>query len=258
MAAAFALALCDPSAKCKAVERLKIAAAGGELSVEPLAVVEMGSEPGRPAHPTLVHPSRVARRRLGTLTGRIALLHALAHIEFNAINLALDAAARFPGLPEQYYYDWIKVAGEEAYHFSLLCERLAAVDQTYGALSAHDGLWEVAEKTRHDVLARMAVVPRVLEARGLDVTPGLQNRLRAVGDEATVAVLEVIFQDEIRHVAIGNHWFYFLCRTRSLDPRATFLTFCADLGISTPHPPFNMPARKAAGFDADELIALEK
>jgi uncharacterized ferritin-like protein (DUF455 family) len=211
------------------------------------------ARPGRPLYPELVHPARVPRRGLGTSGGRIALLHALAHIEFNAIDLALDAAVRFPGLPAAYYDDWLRVAREEAEHFNLLTDRLADLGAAYGDLPAHDGLWEAAVKTAGDCLARMALVPRVLEARGLDVTPGIQRRLRAVGDDAAAAVLDIILRDEIGHVAVANRWYAYLCAERGLDPSATFRRLCDEHGIPLPHPPFNRPARLAAGFDPAEL-----
>lgn len=254
-AAAQAFALADPAAKCASVAALQTAAAQGALSLDTAHIFTTHQEPGRPARPLLIHPAKVPRRRLGTPAGRTALIHALAHIEFNAINLALDAIARFPDLPEAYYFDWLKVAGEEAHHFDLLVARLMDFGHGYGDFPAHDGLWEVAAKTCHDVLARMALVPRILEARGLDVTPGLQARLQAVGDVASAAILEIVLRDEINHVAIGNHWFTFLCRQRGCVPPATFLTLCETHAIKPPHPPFNVPARRAAGFDDDELSA---
>ncbi len=255
-AAAEAFALADPAAKCATVAALQRAAAQRVLSVDPAHMFNSHQQPGRPARPVLIHPARVPRRRLGTPAGRAALIHALAHIEFNAINLALDAIARFPALPEAYYFDWLKVAAEEAHHFELLVARLADFGHGYGDFSAHDGLWEVAAKTRHDPLDRMALVPRILEARGLDVTPGLQARLQAVGDAETAAILAIVLRDEIGHVAIGNQWFTFLCHQRGCAPHATFLALCKTHAIKLPHPPFNLPARRAAGFDDEELSAL--
>jgi uncharacterized ferritin-like protein (DUF455 family) len=199
----------------------------------------------------------VARRAAGSPEGRAALLHAIAHIEFNAINLALDAVWRFGGMPEAYYRDWLRVAVEEALHFSLLCERLAAHGARYGDFPAHDGLWEMAEKTAADVLARMALVPRTLEARGLDASPAIRAKLAAAGDEASARVIDVILRDEIGHVAIGNRWFRFLCTLRGLDVRRAY----ADLSTVHRAPrlrgPFNLAARRAAGFDEDELRALD-
>ena len=215
------------------------------------------SMPGRPAKPELVHPKQVKQRKLTTLEGRRALLHAVAHIEFNAINLALDAVYRFRDLPEAYYGDWLQVAAEEAYHFSLLRERLRQLDCTYGELPAHNGLWEQACKTDHDVLIRMALVPRVLEARGLDVTPGMMQRLREVGDEPTIAILEIILRDEIGHVRIGSHWFHYCCAQRGLEPEATFRQLIREVLQGPLRGPFYTEARLQAGFSAYEQAQLE-
>jgi uncharacterized ferritin-like protein (DUF455 family) len=213
--------------------------------------------PGRPARPPLVHHSRLAARKLGTPAGRAAFLHALAHIEFNAINLAWDAVCRFRGLPGDFYRDWAQVAGEEALHFDLLCGRLRELDHAYGDFPAHDGLWEMAEKTAHDPLVRMALVPRVLEARGLDVTPGMIRRLEQVGDAGSVRVLERILADEIGHVAIGSHWYKYLCRQRGLDPVQTFRRLWREYGLGPVRKPLNRAARHQAGFDAVEMTLLE-
>lgn len=248
-AARAAYAETDPAAKCAAVAALPPVQAA-------LAVVNVATgAPGRPPRPDLVHPSAVPRRGLGSQAGRAALVHAVAHIEFNAINLALDAALRFPDLPQAYYSDWRSVAIDEARHFEMLVGRLGALDHSYGDLPAHNGLWEAAEKTAHDVLARMACVPRVLEARGLDVTPGMIARLDRAGDAATVAVLRVILDEEVRHVAIGSHWFRYLCTQRQLAPEPTFATLLREHAMKL-RPPFNIPARRTAGFSREELDAL--
>lgn len=254
-AAAAALAEAEPAAKCAAVAALWEAAQCG-LQPAPALACLAPAVPGRPPRPLLVHPSRVAKRGLGTRAGRAALVHALAHIEFNAINLALDAVARFGGLPADFYTDWLSVATEEARHFGLLVTRLAELDCAYGDLPAHDGLWEAALKTREDPLARMALVPRILEARGLDVTPGLQARLCKNGDPDTAALLDVILRDEIRHVAIGNRWFDWLCAARGVEPLPTFRALCEAQGVGPPHPPLNVAARRAAGFPEAELSAM--
>jgi uncharacterized ferritin-like protein (DUF455 family) len=248
------LVTADPAIKLDLLQIL--ANRADDLVVDSNASMASPELPGRPARPVLVHPARVPRRRFGTPAGRMALVHALAHIEFNAINLALDAAVRFSGLPAAYYRDWLHVACEEAHHFKLLIAHLASQGSYYGEFPAHDGLWEAAFKTRDDVLARMALVPRILEARGLDVTPGIQDRLRAVGDVALVEILDVVLRDEIGHVAIGNHWYDSLCAARGLDPALTFRRLCADYAVKLPHPPFNIPARCAAGFEMSELTAL--
>jgi len=208
--------------------------------------------PGRPVRPELVNPRDVAFRGLGTAEGRAAMVHAVAHIEFNAVNLALDAALRFPGLPSAYYADWISVAQDEARHFAMLSDRLAQLGHAYGDFSAHNGLWEAAEKTAHDPLVRMALVPRVLEARGLDVTPNMIRRLKEVGDTATAAVLGVILEEEVRHVAIGTHWYRYLCNLRGMDPVAKFRELIAEHRVRLQRP-FNADARARAGFDAAEL-----
>ncbi len=178
--------------------------------------------PGRPDTPDLLNQSKLKQRNLGSDLGRATLVHAILHIEFNAINLALDAIYRFRDMPEEYYSDWLKVAVEEAYHFSLLEKRLDDLGYFYGDFPAHNGLWEMVLRTDHDVLIRMALVPRVLEARGLDVTPGMIERLLKAGDNDTVEILRVILRDEIGHVAIGSRWFKFCCKNKGLNPEANF------------------------------------
>jgi len=184
-----------------------------------------GVLPGRPARPALVAATDVPRRSPFTADGLAAMVHAVAHIEFNAINLALDAVWRFPGMPAAYYRDWLQVAAEEAVHFGLLAAQLRDLGHSYGDFPAHDGLWDMCGRTAGDVLARMALVPRTLEARGLDASPPMQDRLRQVGSPAalrTVDILEVILRDEIGHVAIGNHWYRWLCAQAGLDPVAHY------------------------------------
>lgn len=234
------------------------------LCVESLAItpatedVEAIIVPGRPDKPVLVHPGDVARRKLTTAAGRIALIHAICHIEFNAINLALDACYRFQSLPRDYYLDWIRVALEEAKHFSLLCDRLSELGCEYGAYSAHNGLWEMAVKTQHSLVERMALVPRVLEARGLDVTPGMIERLNAVGDTETVAILEIILRDEIGHVETGSKWFRYACEQENLEPENTFVSLLKKYNITTGKGPLHVDARKKAGFHPLELNALSE
>ena len=212
-----------------------------------------GALPGRPALPRLVPAAQVPRRSPFTLAGRAALLHAICHIEFNAINLALDAVWRFAGMPEQYYLDWLQVAGEEALHFSLLQAHLQSLGHDYGDFDAHDGLWQMTEATRADIVARMALVPRTLEARGLDATPPIQAKLRQAGDHAAVAILDIILRDEIGHVAIGNHWYRWLCARDRLDAEALYPTLVARYAAPRLRPPFNRAARLAAGFSEQEL-----
>ena len=212
--------------------------------------------PGRPEKPGLVSPLHVPRRRLGSRGGRAALIHALAHIEFNAINLALDAAHRFAGMPADYYRDWLRVAAEEAYHFELLSRHLETLDHTYGDLSAHDGLWEMALKTAHDPMVRMALVPRVLEARGLDATPAISRKLQEIGDARAVEILAIIERDEVGHVAIGSRWFACLCEQRGLEPAKTFRQLLVEYDAPPLRPPFNIEARRQGGFSEMELAWL--
>jgi uncharacterized ferritin-like protein (DUF455 family) len=211
--------------------------------------------PGRPQTPALVPPNQLVQRKLNTLEGRAALIHAVAHIEFNAINLAWDAVYRFSGMPADYYRDWASVAADEARHFQMLSTRLAELGYRYGDFPAHDGLWQMACETAHDAMVRMALVPRVLEARGLDVTPGMIERLRRVGDPATIAVLEVILREEVRHVAVGSRWFATICAQRGLQPHATFIALLQTYAVAL-RLPFNVAARLQAGFDPAELDAL--
>jgi len=248
-----ALQVADPAAKVAAVRALQ----SGPFTVDPTrALVPSAPLPGRPIRPRLVDPAAVPRRSPFTLEGRAALLHAVAHIEFNAINLALDAVWRFPGLPEAYYRDWLRVAAEEAAHFTLLAAHLQTLGHGYGDFDAHDGLWAMTEKTAGDLTARMALVPRTLEARGLDATPPMQARLRKAGDLRAVAILDVILRDEIGHVAIGNRWYRWCCGREGLDPLAHYPLLARRYGAPRLKPPFNLDARAAAGFSADELAAL--
>jgi len=212
--------------------------------------------PGRPPRPRLVPAQTLPRRSPFTTAGRAALLHAVAHIEFNAINLALDAVWRFPGMPPAFYADWQRVAGEESLHFTLLAEHLHSLGHEYGDFDAHDGLWAMVEKTAGDIVARMALVPRTLEARGLDATPPMQARLAKAGDSRAVEILDVILRDEVGHVAIGNRWYRWLCNRDGLDPVAHYALLAARHGAPRLRPPFNHDARRAAGFSDAEIAAL--
>ncbi len=225
------------------------------------------AQPGRPKRPLLTHPAKVPRRSPLTLDGRAAMIHAIAHIEFNAINLALDALWRFDGMPDAFYQDWALVAKEEAYHFSLLREHLRRMDVTpdgtprwdYGSFEAHDNLWAMCDQTRHDVVARMALVPRTLEARGLDATPQIQAKLRQIGTPdalRAVDILDIILRDEIGHVAIGNHWYHWLCTRDRLEPMAHYAVLTERFKAPRLKPPFNESARLRAGFTAHELREL--
>lgn len=229
----------------------------GQLSLSHIGEPQSTVEPGRPVKPDLVAPGNVPKRRLGTKAGFIALIHAVTHIEFNAINLAWDAIYRFRDMPQQFYSDWVQVAVEEAYHFELLRQRLNELGNDYGNLPAHNGLWEMAVQTAFDPMVRMALVPRVLEARGLDVTPGMIGRLHQAGDEKTAAILEIILQDEIGHVKIGSYWFKYCCAQRGLDSEHTFRELINRFFTGQFGGPFHYEARQEAGFTAAELAALE-
>lgn len=252
------LALTGPEEKCEAVVAFDAAVARGVFAWDPETPVPPVDRPGHPFQPELVDPARVPRRRLGTEAGRIALAHAVAHIEFNAINLALDAVARFRGMPADYYRDWLSVAADEARHFRLMAARLQALGSFYGALPAHDGLWDMARETADACLVRMALVPRVLEARGLDVTPGMIERLRATGDDATADALVVILREEVRHVAIGSRWFRWCCREEGLEPDAAFRDVLGSRYRGIVRGPLNLSARTAAGFSVAELDWLAR
>ncbi len=249
------LAISQPAEKCAAVEDLYNSVAGIAVELEGAAVLPI-ADPGRPERPELIHPGKVPRRRLGSEAGRAVLVHAIAHIEFNAINLALDAAYRFRDFPADYYSDWLSVAWDEVRHFRLLTVRLRDMGYAYGDFPAHNGLWEMAVKTSLDPMVRMALVPRVLEARGLDVTPGMMDRLTAVGDLQTVAVLEIILEEEVRHVAIGTRWFNYCCQQRGLDSELTFRQLLKEY-YGKLRGPFNIQARLQAGFTRAELDALD-
>jgi len=213
--------------------------------------------PGRPDKPELVQPRELPRRGLNTLEGRATLLHAICHIEFNAINLALDAIYRFRNMPTQYYFDWLKVAKEEAEHFSLLNDYINDLGFSYGQFPAHNGLWEMAVDTEHDVLIRMALVPRVLEARGLDVTPGIMKKFESVNDTRANEILTVIQREEVGHVEIGSHWFRYCCEQRNVDCDETFRNLLQQYLKSGIKKPINVEARLKAGFSQKELDYFE-
>jgi uncharacterized ferritin-like protein (DUF455 family) len=261
MLALHALCLSDPQAKVDAAHALQAASAAG-LRIDPqeaLVVPAGHALPGRPQQPALIRPMEVPHRSPFTPEGLAALLHAVAHIEFNAINLALDAAWRFADMPEDFYRDWLRVADEEATHFGLLRDHLQSLGHDYGDFPAHDGLWEMCVKTQDDVTARMALVPRTLEARGLDATPLIQARLRKVGTAAAlraVEILDIILRDEIGHVAVGNRWYGWLCAQQGLEPLAHYRVLARQHAAPRLKPPFNDSARRAAGFTETELADL--
>lgn len=228
-----------------------------ELSLQPCSPILKIETPGRPVKPELVPPRELDRRKVNTAIGHAALIHSICHIEFNAINLAWDAAYRFQDMPKQYYDDWVKVAKEETYHFELLSEHLISLGYVYGDFSAHNGLWETAVATAHDPMVRMALVPRVLEARGLDVTPGIVRKLKGIGDDRAVEILAIIHSDEIGHVEIGSRWFRYLCEQRELNSEEVFKDLINEYMKGILRGPFDHEVRKRAGFTEEELLFLE-
>jgi uncharacterized ferritin-like protein (DUF455 family) len=247
----------EPAAKAAQARALWDAFTAGEIGLAAdIDLAEPTGLPGRPDRPPLVTATRVPHRSPFTVAGRAALLHAICHIEFNAINLALDAVWRFAGMPAAFYADWLRVAAEEALHFTLLREHLQSLGHDYGDFEAHDGLWTMTEKTAHDIVARMALVPRTLEARGLDATPPLQAKLGKAGDLRAVEILDVILRDEVGHVAIGNHWYRWLCERDGLDALALYPELATRYAAPRLRPPLNLMARRAAGFTEDELDRL--
>jgi len=213
---------------------------------------------GVPAKVEMVDPKFVKRRSVQTLHGKAALIHAILHIEYNAINIALDALYRFRDMPIEYYRDWLQVAVEEAYHYHLLEQYLSELGYQYGDFPAHGGLWEMVQKTAYDVMVRMALVPRLLEARGLDVTPEIAKRLKAAGDEKAFEILQIIFHDELGHVAVGNRWYHYLCQQRKIDPLQTFQALLEKHAPTYLRRPFSIEARKKAGFQDSELELIHQ
>ena len=246
----------DPDNKVRQVADLYTQWQAGELEYSIDSPIQAIKVAGRPPLPQLVPAREVPKRSLQIIEGRLALAHAITHIEFNAINLALDAVYRFRGLPKRYYADWLQVAAEEARHFVLLRDLLRARGIDYGSYPAHDGLWDAARRTAHDLVARMALVPRVLEARGLDVTPGMINKLSSLGDHEFAKNLRIIYQEEIGHVRIGNRWFRFACEQKNLEPRETFKQMLQKYLVGKPRGPFNEQGRYEAGFTEDDLADL--
>jgi uncharacterized ferritin-like protein (DUF455 family) len=255
-AALHCLTVCDPEEKVKVTRNVAQLWKAGCLRADFTASC-LPDIPGRPMRPPLVTPRELPRRKLTSAVGRAALIHAVTHIEFNAINLAWDAVCRFHELPKAFYDDWVQVALEEAYHFCLLCAHLHSLGYEYGDFPAHNGLWEMAQKTAYDPLVRMALVPRVLEARGLDVTPGMMERLRQAGDLRAMSILAIILRDEVRHVAIGSHWFHYLCKLRNLNPETTFFHLVTRYFKGETRGPLHREARLRAGFSEAELQMLE-
>lgn len=247
----------DPDRKCALADALHADWREERLALDPDVDLPDAVEAGRPQRPELVEARGLSKRGAGTAEGRAALVHAVAHIEFNAINLACDAVYRFRNLPEAFYGDWIRVAAEEAHHFRLLRDRLRELGHDYGDFPAHRGLWDMAQRTAGDVLARLALVPRVLEARGLDVTPGIMERLRRAGDDRTADLLVIILRDEIGHVAAGSRWFRYLCAERGLEPEAAYFELLERFLRGELRCPLHLSARREAGFSESELARLQ-
>ncbi len=263
-AALSVLMTADPATKAACARRVAADWRAGVLALPACGAPGLAPDrPARPDKPVLAPPSSVPKRKLGSQAGRFALLHAVAHIEFNAIDLAFDLVARFGGdarIPAcdrpAFISDWIGVGDDEARHFGLLTDRLAALGGGYGDLNAHDGLWSAAEATKDDLPARLAIAPMVLEARGLDVTPVMITRLRAAGDEASAGALEIIYSEEVAHVAAGRRWFDALASAEGHDPRARFQTLVRQYFRGALKPPFNIPARDRANLPEDWYAPL--
>jgi uncharacterized ferritin-like protein (DUF455 family) len=248
----------DARRKCERVAALRQQWRQDRLALEPGSTVLDIDDPGRPERPVLVDPRDLPRRSFASPEGRIRLLHAFAHIEFNAVNIALDAVYRFRDLGEEFIDDWLGIAAEEAAHFELLDSELGRRGSGYGEYPAHAGLWDMVCRTRTDPLHRMALVPRVMEARGLDVSPGMIEKFGQFGDTGAARILTLIYRDEIGHVSIGNRWFERLCNDRAVDPVTTFRELIGIYLGGNLRGPFNREARIAAGFGVDELEALEQ
>ena len=219
-------------------------------------IADPGGIPGRSPHPILVSHTSLKAKPLNTPEGKALLLHAIAHIELNAIDLALDVVWRFSGMPEDFYRDWVRIAKEEAKHFLLLQGHLTGMGFDYGPFPAHNSLWDMAERTKGDILARIGLVPRTMEARGLDASPGVKNKLVSAGDMAAARILDIILEDEIGHVAAGNRWYRFVCQQRGLDPVATYRNLIQQYDAPKLKSPYNLEARRLAGFDEEELNDL--
>ncbi|MBC7203261.1 MAG: ferritin-like domain-containing protein [Pusillimonas sp.] len=256
VAALKALCLPDPEQKVQAVRAIDNRL-DPMSSQEDLLLPDSAPIPGRPERPVLVGPFKVRQRSVHTEQGRAALIHSLAHIEFNAINLALDIVWRFSKMPHEFYNDWLVVAKEEAYHFSLLTDHLREMGYAYGDFPAHDGLWEMAQRTTDNLLARLALVPRTLEARGLDASPVVRTKLANANDTKGAQIIDIILRDEIGHVAIGNKWYRYLCFENRLDPVAHYAEMALLYRAPRLKGPFNIEARMAAGFTEQELLALQ-
>lgn len=225
----------------------------GKVQIKPLAKESTIIPPGKPEKPVLISPKKVPKRNIKTMEGRAAMIHSFAHIEFNAINLAWDLMFRFQDMPDEFYSDWARVALEETKHFMLLRKRLQGMNYDYGDFPAHNGLWKIAEDTAHDILLRLAVVPRILEARGLDVTPDIINRFQEIDDDETVSILILILKEEIGHVQVGTRWYRYICEKYKKDPDSTFRKIIDEYAPSNKTKKINKDARLSAGFSQSEL-----
>ena len=244
----------DPLAKVSLARSL---AASTDPVGADVAIADPGGLPGRPDRPALVAHTELGHRSLATVEGRAALIHSIAHIELNAIDLAADVVWRFAGMPDAFYRDWIGVANEEALHFTLLRDHLVSLGYDYGSFPAHNALWEMAERTRGDILARLGLVPRTLEARGLDASPAVKRKLVGAGDRRAGDILDVILRDEIGHVAIGNRWYRWVCEQRGLDPVGTYADLARRHDAPRLRGPINVEARRLAGFTDAELAQMQ-
>jgi len=247
----------DLNTKVQLLAQLQADWSEDHFDFTPTETIVRVPDAGRPVKPELVSPKELPRRRLGSKEGHASLMHSIAHIEFNAVNLALDAIYRFQDMPFEYYRDWLGVAGEESYHFQMVREHLNSLGYEYGDMPAHDGLWLTTYETDHDPLVRMALVPRTLEARGLDVTPPMINKLRAIGDKRGVEILKILLRDEIGHVEVGTRWFRYLCKQRNLNPFEEFQHIVSHYFHGNLRGPFNFEAREAAGFSSEEIQWLK-
>lgn len=247
-----ALIITDPALKSQAVREMHAQIA---LPVGAQASLHAAEDkiPGRPESPKIVDPRQVKQRSMHTVEGRAALLHALAHIEFNAINLALDIIWRYSNLPSQFYGDWLQVAYEEVYHFNLLDDHLHRLGYAYGDFPAHDGLWDMAERTKNDLVARLAMVPRTLEARGLDACPVMRAKLAQAGDQEAAEILDIILRDEVGHVAAGNRWYRWACAREAIDPEEQYPKLAQTYRAPRFRGPLNIEARREAGFTEKEI-----
>ncbi len=252
------LMLSDPRVKCASMHELYKQWTDNAFTLESKSEVVAIPDPGRPEKPVLISPRELPKRSLHTEDGRLVFMHAIAHIEFNAINLALDAVYRFRDQPKSFYEDWLKVADDEARHFILILDYLESHGATYGDHDAHNGLWETVEQTDHDIMHRMALVPRVLEARGLDVTPMMLQKLRSIKAGQEAEILEVIYHDEISHVEAGSKWFRYHCELRKLDSKDTFIGLIHQYMKGRLKGPFNLEARLLAGFEEEEVERLKQ